>query len=398
MQKFSGERRHDQTPYCSCARAVVACRTSALAEASFPTAGQPEEVGLSAAQLKRIEEVTKANIAQGYMPGAIMLVARKGKVAWSSVQGKLDGKGDKPMTMDAIFRIYSMTKPIVNIALMQMVEEGKLQVSDPVSKFLPEFKDVKVGVEKDGKLELVAPKRAMTVQDLMRHTSGLTYGNRGTSAVYKAYVEAKIGNRDVTSAEFITKLASLPLLFHPGDRWDYSVSVDVQGRILEVLSGGKPLAEVLEERVTGPLNMKDTKFWVPQENMARAAQAAQRPGAPPMRTLLRHGRARQVPGRRWRHGRHDRGLSALRHDAGQRRRAAGQADHRQEDARVHDRRPCRQPAGPSARPGLRSRLRGAHARGRLRHCRARSASMAGRARRARCSGSIRRKTLSRSTW
>jgi len=146
----------------------------AFAEASIPTAAVPEDVGLSSDRLKRIEAVTKTNIEQGYMPGAIMLVARRGKVAWTSVQGKLDGKSDAPMKMDAIFRIYSMTKPIVSVALMQMVEEGKLQVSDPVAKYLPEFKDVKVGVDKAGAFELVAPTRPMTLQDLLRHTSGLT--------------------------------------------------------------------------------------------------------------------------------------------------------------------------------------------------------------------------------
>jgi CubicO group peptidase (beta-lactamase class C family) len=265
--------------------------STAFAEASLPTAGKPEEVGLNSAQLKRIEAVTKTNIDQGYVPGAIMLVARKGKIAWTSVQGKLDGKSDTPMKMDAIFRIYSMTKPIVSVALMQMVEEGKLQVSDPVAKYLPELANMKVGVQKtgaDGKpyLDLVAPASPMTVQDLLRHTSGLSYGNRGTSLVHQAYGANKIGDRSFTNAEFITQLAKVPLVFNPGERWDYSVSVDVQGRLLEVLSGGKPLAEVLAERVTGPLGMTDTTFWVPQDKMNRVAQATLRPNGPPLRNFF----------------------------------------------------------------------------------------------------------------
>ena len=168
------------------ALALTSISGAALAEASIPAAAKPEDVGLSSDQLKLIEAVTKTNIEQGYLPGAIMLVARRGKIAWTSVQGRLDGRSDAPMKLDAIFRIYSMTKPIVSVALMQMVEEGKLQVSDPVAKYLPEFKDVKVGVENAGALELVAPTRPMTVQDLLRHTSGLTYGNRGKSPVHLA--------------------------------------------------------------------------------------------------------------------------------------------------------------------------------------------------------------------
>jgi CubicO group peptidase (beta-lactamase class C family) len=250
---------------------------AAHAESVLPTA-QPEAVGLSSAQLKRIEETTAKNIDEGLIPGAVMLVARHGKVAWVSVQGKREPNGDA-MKYDSIFRIYSMTKPMVTTALMQMVEEGRLQVSDPVSKFLPSIGQMKVGTEvvgPDGKpqLHLADPTRPMTVQDLMRHTSGLVYGARGDSLVYQAYRAARIGGRSATNEEFVARLSKMPLHFNPGDRWEYSVAVDVQGRLLEVLNGGKPLHEILGERIFKPLGMVDTSFQVPADKLGRVAQPA----------------------------------------------------------------------------------------------------------------------------
>jgi CubicO group peptidase (beta-lactamase class C family) len=267
----------------SCAAAMPA---ALHAETPAPMAGKPEDVGLSSAQLKRLEAATKKNIDDGLMPGAVMLVARHGKVAWVSVQGKRAPDSDDPMKFDSIFRIYSMTKPITSIALMQLVEEGKLQVSDPVAKYLPEIGKMKVGTEvagPDGKpvLHLSDPDRAMTVQDLLRHTSGLTYGNRGTSLVHQAYVNAKIGDRTATVEEMVHRLSGVPLLFTPGARWEYSVAVDVQGRLIEVLTG-KKLGEALAERVLQPLGMVDTSFQVPADKVARAAQPGQKPNGPPM--------------------------------------------------------------------------------------------------------------------
>jgi CubicO group peptidase (beta-lactamase class C family) len=257
--------------------ALVGFAATARAEGPVPTA-KPEEVGLSSAQLKKIEEVTAKNIDEGIIPGAVMLVARRGKVAWVSVQGKREPNGDA-MKLDSIFRIYSMTKPMVTTALMQMVEEGRLQVTDPVSKFLPSIGEMKVGTEETdlaGKttLRLSDPIRPMTVQDLMRHTSGLVYGARGTGLVYQAYVQAKIGDRTASNEEFVARLSKLPLRFNPGERWEYSVAVDVQGRLLEVLNGGKPLHQVLGERIFQPLGMTDTSFQVPADKLARVAQPA----------------------------------------------------------------------------------------------------------------------------
>ena len=250
------------------------------AETPTPAAGKPEDVGLSSAQLKRLEAATKKNIDDGLMLGAVMLVARRGKVAWVSVQGKRAPDSDDPMKFDSIFRIYSMTKPITSIALMQLVEEGKLQVSDPVSKFLPEIGKMKVGTEvtgPDGKpvLRLSDPERAMTVQDLLRHTSGLTYGNRGTSLVHQAYLDAKIGDRTVPLEEMVQRLSALPLLFQPGARWEYSVAVDVQGRLIEVLTG-KKLSEALAERVLQPLGMVDTGFKLPDAKQIGRASCRER--------------------------------------------------------------------------------------------------------------------------
>jgi CubicO group peptidase (beta-lactamase class C family) len=265
--------------------ALLGAASLAHAETPVPMAGKPEEVGLSSAQLKRLEEVTKKQIDDGLVPGAVMLVARRGKIAWLNVQGKRDPAQADPMKLDSIFRIYSMTKPIVSATLMQLVEEGRLQITDPVSKYLPEIGNMKVGTEAtvDGKptLQLADPTRPMTVQDLLRHTAGLTYGSRGTSLINASYVDAKIGSREFTVQEMVSRLSKLALKFNPGDRWEYSVAVDVQGRLIEVLTG-KKLSEAVAERVLQPLGMVDTGFQVPAAKLARAAQPGPRPNGQPM--------------------------------------------------------------------------------------------------------------------
>jgi len=252
----------------------------------IPQASNPEEVGLSSAQLNRLGAVTQAHIDSGLLPGAVMLVARQGKIAYLKSMGFRDRASSSPMQTDAIFRIYSMTKPIVSVALMMLVEEGRLQIDHPVAKYIPEMGQMKVGVEKtdaNGKpsLELVNPKREMTIQDLLRHTSGLIYGGRGKSQVNAAYQAAKIGDRKESNQEFVAKVAKMPLRFSPGTQWEYGVSTDVLGRVVEVVSG-KKLGEFLSEGVLRPLGMADTAFFVPQEKLGRAAQPWQRPGGPPM--------------------------------------------------------------------------------------------------------------------
>jgi CubicO group peptidase (beta-lactamase class C family) len=226
----------------------------------------PESVGLSSKRLQVITETLNADIAKGTIPGAVLLISRNGKVAYFEAMGSLDPDKKTPMSKDAIFRIYSMSKPITTVAAMMLFEQGKLALTDPVAKFIPAFKDVKVGEEKpgpDGKptLELVAPKRAMTIQDLMRHSSGLTYGFFGEGAVKKAYLAANLGDGDPSTTEFVDRLAKLPLVYHPGTTWDYSQSTDVLGHVIEVVTG-KSLYSALKEMLLDPLGMTDSSFYV----------------------------------------------------------------------------------------------------------------------------------------
>jgi CubicO group peptidase (beta-lactamase class C family) len=246
----------------------------------------PETVGLSSAQLGKLAEVTRGHVASGVVPGAVILVARQGKIAYLESFGSRDRAADAAMSSDTIFRLYSMTKPIVSLAVMMLVEEGRLQVYDPVSRYLPELANMKVGVErKDGEgkatMALVDPPRQMTVQDLLRHTSGLTYGGRAQGPVAEAIRAAKLGDRNETNQQFVAKLGSTPLLYPPGTRFEYGVSTDVLGRLVEVISG-QSLGEFLEQRIFKPLGMVDTAFWVSPEKLNRAAQPWQRPGAPRM--------------------------------------------------------------------------------------------------------------------
>jgi CubicO group peptidase (beta-lactamase class C family) len=237
------------------------------AVSGLPTS-RPEEIGLSRSGLKRLIVAFEREIA-GRAPGAAMLIARHGKIGFVGTVG-VQGPGGGAMTTDAIFRIYSMTKPIVSVAAMTLVEEGRLLITDPVSKYIPAFADVKVGVVDGGEIKRVAPKRPITVQDLMRHTSGLTYGFTGTSPVQKLLAEARFGSQDKSLAEHVEALASLPLKHQPGAAWEYSVSTDVLGRIVEIVAGGK-LGDVLRKRVFSPLAMDDTAFYIPPAKLGREA-------------------------------------------------------------------------------------------------------------------------------
>jgi CubicO group peptidase (beta-lactamase class C family) len=277
----------DRYKQCLAMLFVALSITQSLASAQpLPTAPSPESVGLSSTQLDRIEAVTRAHIEAGILPGAVMLIAREGKVAWSRVLGYQDKSKNQPMSIDSLFRIYSMTKPIVSVAIMMLVEEGKLQITDPVSKYIPEFKETKVGVEKIGTngettIELSLPRRQVTIQDLLRHTSGLTYGNSGKSLVHKTYLDARIGDRSVYNHEFARRVAGLPLRFSPGTQWEYGVSTDVLGRVIEVVTD-KPLSTALSERIFQPLEMKDTSFHLPAAKLSRAAQPSNPPDGRPL--------------------------------------------------------------------------------------------------------------------
>jgi CubicO group peptidase (beta-lactamase class C family) len=255
---------------------LVALTVAPAAAQTLPTV-KPEQVGLSSERLARLDARLKADVAKGVIPGAIVLVARHGKIAWLDVVGMQDPQTNAPMTKDSIFRIYSMSKPITSVAAMMLFEEGRLRLDEPVADYIPAFKDVKVGVEKPGAdgqpaLEMVAARRAMTIQDLLRHTSGLTYGFFGPGLVKKAYLEANLFGGDVTNEEFVARLAKLPLMYQPGTTWDYSHSTDVLGRVIEVVSG-TTLLRFEKERILDPLGMKDTTFYVTDKaKQARIAE------------------------------------------------------------------------------------------------------------------------------
>ena len=232
----------------------------------------PEVVGLSTTRLARLGAVMQGEVERGRVPGAVALIARRGRIAYFESFGQRDPAAGAPMANDAIFRIYSMTKPITSVAAMMLWEEGRFLLNDPVAKYLPEFSDLKVAVERDGQVERVPAARAVTIQDLLRHTSGLTYEFRGPGAVQKMYMSAKVYSRAQSSADQVATLGKLPLLHQPGTRWEYSRSTDVVGRLVEVLSG-LPLGAYFERHILAPLGMVDTAFHVPPRHHARLAEA-----------------------------------------------------------------------------------------------------------------------------
>ena len=235
--------------------------------------------GFSAKRLEVLTRRMQDEIDAGRIPGVVMLAARHGSVACETALGTQDPATGAPMSLDTIFRIYSMTKPVVSIAIMMLAEQGRLLLSDSVTRFLPELRGLKVGVERpsaasaDGKtaLDLEPTRQPITIQDLLRHTSGLTYGIFGESAVKAAYHEADIGHPKLTNEEFIRRLAGVPLACQPGTVWEYSVSTDVLGVVLERIHG-KPLDEVLDDCIFRPLGMHETGFHVEQGKLHRVAQ------------------------------------------------------------------------------------------------------------------------------
>jgi CubicO group peptidase (beta-lactamase class C family) len=260
-----------------CMSAVATCIAfSALAQ-GLPKASQPEAVGFSSERLKRLTSTFQADVDRGAIPGAVVLIARNGKVAYFKAFGFQDREKQVPMKTDAIFRIASMTKPFTSVAAMMLVEEGKLQLLDPVSVYLPEFKNLQVGLEKinpatgNPELSLEPARREMTVHDLLRHTSGLTYGIFGKSLVKQAYNDAKLFEPGQTLAELVSKLSKLPLGSQPGTTWDYSMSTDVLGRIVEVVSGVS-LDQFIADRIAKPIGLSDAGFYVSEEKAARVAQ------------------------------------------------------------------------------------------------------------------------------
>jgi CubicO group peptidase (beta-lactamase class C family) len=233
----------------------------------------PVSVNFSRAKLERVGDYIRNEVATGKIPGAVVLIQQHGHPVYFESFGVRDVESKRPMTADTIFRLYSMSKPITSVAAMMLVEDGKLRLDDPVSKYIPAFTDLKVGIEKrdeNGKAALVLEPadRPITIEDLLRHTSGLTYGFYGDGAVRKLYANSNLFDGDFDNAQFVERLARLPLAEQPGTLWDYGHSTDVLGRVIEVISG-QSLFGFEKQRLLDPLGMAETAFYV--------ADAAKRP-------------------------------------------------------------------------------------------------------------------------
>ena len=254
---------------------------AAVLHAQVLPGAAPESVGMSAQRLQNISNAFRKEIDKGNMPGVVVMVARKGKLVYSDAVGFQNKTTGKPMSKDAIFRIYSMTKPLVSVAAMMLVEDGRMELTDPVSKFLPAMKNMQVSVARvDAEFAkttyaLLPAEREITVQDLLRHTAGLAYANlTQNKAVIDAYTKAGLSAdlRGLTPEEEVERVAQAPLIHQPGTYWEYSIATDILGRVVEAASG-KRLADFLAERLFVPLGMKDTAFSVPADKIDRLAQA-----------------------------------------------------------------------------------------------------------------------------
>jgi CubicO group peptidase (beta-lactamase class C family) len=237
--------------------------------------GQPETVGFCPDRTANLMRVLQTEVDSQRLPGAVALIARKGQVLLNARVGQQipanSTTGATPMALDSIFRIYSMTKPIVSVAVMMLMEQGKLLLSDPVARHLPEFAGVQVAHHQGGHTTLHSPKAAPTVQDLLRHTSGLTYEILGSEPIQRQYAQARLGSREHTNAEFSKALAAIPLMFEPGTVWEYSRATDLLGTLVEAVSG-QTLGVFLHENILGPLGMVDTAFVVPPDKHHRIAE------------------------------------------------------------------------------------------------------------------------------
>lgn len=265
---------------------LIALLGATLAAAQDLPKGDPEQLGFSAERLARIPQVFQREIEQGKIPGAVMIIARKGKVVFEQSVGFQNKDAGTPMKKDAIFRIYSMTKPLVSVAAMMLVEDGKMLLSDPVSKFLPAYKTMQVSAAKtDAEFAKVTytnvpADREITIQDLLRHTAGLSYWELTANApVKEAYAKAgmavpgvrEFDSRDITPAEQVERLAKIPLVHQPGTVWEYSLASDLLGRVVEAASG-KRMGDFLSERLFRPLKMVDSGFWIPADKLNRLAE------------------------------------------------------------------------------------------------------------------------------
>ena len=254
--------------------AVVLSASAAAIGQDLPAA-KPESVGLSSERLERIAAAVQRSIDDKRIAGAVTLVARRGRVAWLKAQGMMDREAGKPMQTGALFRICSMTKPITSLAVMMLYEEGRFLLDDPVSNYIPEFKNPKVLVKPaSGTPYTIPAAREITIRNLLTHTSGLTYHwNANLGQMYKdASVAHGLLPYEGTIGDSVKHLAAQPLLFNPGERFEYSLGVDVLGYLVEVVSG-KTLDEFFRTRIFEPLGMKDTYFYPPEEKLSRLAAA-----------------------------------------------------------------------------------------------------------------------------
>ncbi len=256
---------------------AVAIATTTTWAADLPPT-PPEDVGFSPARLARIGPALTGEIERGQYPGAVVLIARKGKIVYFESYGQLDPASGKPMTKDAIFRLYSMTKPYTSVAAMMLMEEGKLRLTDPVSKYIPALAKLEVSVVSTDpatgavRYSNVPADREITIQDLLRHTSGFVYtGFTSHAKVKELYTKENVGWQDQTAAEQIERLAKVPLAHQPGTTFEYSLSTDVLGRVIEAVTG-MPLGQFIQERIFTPLGMTDSAFMVPKEKLDRLAQ------------------------------------------------------------------------------------------------------------------------------
>jgi CubicO group peptidase (beta-lactamase class C family) len=249
---------------------TAAKHTTAPQTPPLPQA-KPESLGLSSVRLQRMSDAFKRDIDKGTIPGVTVMVARRGQIAWFDALGRQSSAASAPMAHHSIFRIFSMTKPVVSVGIMMLLEEGHFLLNDPIAKYIPEFSSQKVGVENNRKLDLVPLARPITIQDLLRHTSGITNDNTGNGLVQQLYQQSGLRNRKITNAEHATLVASLPLMSQPGTQWNYSRSTDILGRLIEVISG-KSLSAFLTERILAPLQMAETGFHTSAENAERLAE------------------------------------------------------------------------------------------------------------------------------
>ncbi|AKJ28160.1 serine hydrolase domain-containing protein [Caldimonas brevitalea] len=252
------------------------CAGALLGGCASPGGSAPDSRPLNGPALQRLDQVVSQDIQKGRLPGAVVLLWRDGRVVHQAALGKRNPELEQPMTADTIFRIYSMTKPIVSVAVMMLVEEGKVQLGDPIERHLPEFKNLSLGIEKkdaagNAVIERVPSPRLPTVQDLLRHTAGLTYGVFGSSAIKTEYLKAGVEHGKLNNTEFSRRLATLPLAYAPGTTWEYSRATDVLGALIERVSG-QTLGEHLQQRIFTPLKMTDTGFHLPADKHARLAE------------------------------------------------------------------------------------------------------------------------------